>query len=73
MFNNQVVDSHLSAVSLVLLLNIRHHMDLAIAVLSVFMFLQVGSGQMPRRPNLLNAYSAEVHVTVIELGEISLY
>ena len=39
-------------------------MDLAIALLSIFMFLQVGNGQTPPRPNLSNSFSAEVHVIV---------
>ena len=48
-------------------------MDLTIAVLSVFMVLHLGSGQTPPRPNLSNSYSAEVHVTIVELGQFSLY
>ena len=39
-------------------------MHLTIAALSVFMFLQVASGQTPPRPNLSNSFSAEVHVNV---------
>ena len=47
-------------------------MDLTIAVLSVFMFLQVGSGQTPPRPNLSNSFSAQVHTCVpsIKISEL---
>ena len=48
-------------------------MDLAIAVLSVFMFLQVGGGQMPPRPNLSNSYSAKVNITTVALVQFSQY
>ena len=48
-------------------------MDLAIAVLSVFMFLQVGGGQMPPRPNLSNSYSAKVLVNITTVALVQFF
>jgi len=44
-------------------------MHLAIAVLSVFMLLHLGSGQTPPRPKLSNSFSAVVGIYTCECSQ----